>query len=78
MKAGMLGLLRVVVLILVLRVSPSSSASYSRKQNGRKFMLPVPAQATTSSLMLNRVGNSVVLPLHGNVYPDGYVFYSTC
>ncbi|KAF3958877.1 hypothetical protein CMV_016253 [Castanea mollissima] len=72
MKVGMLWLLRVVVLMLVLRVSSLSSASYSGKQNGRKSMLPVPAQATTSSLMLNRVGNSVVLPLHGNVYPDGF------
>ena len=82
MKVGMLGLLRVVVLVLVLRVSSSSSsssssASYFGQKNRRSSILPVsvPVQATTSSLMLNRVGSSIVFPLHGNVYPIGYVLY---
>ena len=78
MKVGMLGLLRVVVLVLVLRVSSSSSStSYFGQKNRRSSILPepVPVQATTSSLRLNRVGSSIVFPLHGNVYPIGYVLY---
>ncbi|KAK7847442.1 aspartyl protease apcb1 [Quercus suber] len=78
MKVGMLGLLRVVVLVLVLRVSSSSSSSSSSSYFGQKnrrssiLPVPVPEQATTSSLKLNRVGSSIVFPLHGNVYPIGF------
>nr|XP_023882444.1 aspartic proteinase Asp1-like [Quercus suber] len=78
MKVGMLGLLRVVVLVLVLRVSSSSSSSSSSSYFGQKnrrssiLPVPVPEQATTSSLKLNRVGSSILFPLHGNVYPMGF------
>ncbi|GMY12562.1 aspartic proteinase Asp1-like [Fagus crenata] len=73
-KVGMLALLHVVVLMLVLCVSSSSSslssASYfDQKQNRRKSMVPT---QRTSSLKLNRVGSSIVLPVDGNVYPIGF------
>lgn len=73
-NVGMLALLRVVVLMLVLCVPSSSSSSssgsyFEQKQNRRKSLVPT---QTTSSLTLNRVGSSIVFPVHGNVYPIGF------
>lgn len=74
MRRGKVGVLLLCVSALVMGwcMSPSSAAFFGKHQNrsGRKSLLP---GESTSSLELNRVGSSVVFPLHGNVYPIGYV-----
>ncbi|KAL5555221.1 hypothetical protein UlMin_037457 [Ulmus minor] len=41
---------------------------HHQSRHGRKTFLP----SSSSSMELNRVGSSVVFPIHGNVYPIGY------
>ncbi|XP_041008183.1 aspartic proteinase Asp1-like isoform X1 [Juglans microcarpa x Juglans regia] len=70
-KVGVL-LLQVLVFALSLCEISSSSGSYFDQQqqyHRRKSMLPTEA---SSSLMLNRAGSSIVLPVDGNVYPIGF------
>ncbi|KAF3439286.1 hypothetical protein FNV43_RR17562 [Rhamnella rubrinervis] len=72
MKKGKVGVFLICVSVLVMGwcMSLSSAAFFDKQQSrlGRKSKLPV---GSTSSLELNRVGSSVVFPLHGNVYPIG-------
>ncbi|KAE7997563.1 hypothetical protein FH972_002186 [Carpinus fangiana] len=68
-KVVVLVLLQVLVLVMGLCESSISSSPYvDQMHNRRKSMLSEP----TSSLALHRVGSSIVLPVHGNVYPIGY------
>lgn len=72
-NVGVMLLLQVLVFALSLCEISSSSGSYFDQQqqyHRRKSILPTEA---TSSLMLNRAGSSIVLPVDGNVYPIGYV-----
>ncbi|KAJ6908216.1 hypothetical protein NC651_018606 [Populus alba x Populus x berolinensis] len=56
-----------LVLVLILG---SSAASDDRQQRWRKAMMS--GETTGSSMLMNRVPSSIVLPLHGNVYPTGF------
>lgn len=56
----------VVVLVLILG---SSAASDDRQQRWRKAVTS--GETVGSSMMINRSPSSIVLPLHGNVYPTG-------
>jgi hypothetical protein len=56
----------VLVLVLILG---SSAASDDRQQRWRKAMMS--GETMGSSMLMNRVPSSIVLPLHGNVYPTG-------
>jgi hypothetical protein len=56
----------VLVLVLILG---SSAASDDRQQRWRKAMKS--GETMGSSMLMNRVPSSIVLPLHGNVYPTG-------
>ncbi|XP_015890858.3 aspartic proteinase Asp1 [Ziziphus jujuba] len=68
-KVGLV-MLCVSMLLMGWSMTMSSASFFGKHQNrcGRKSMLPVEA---SSSLELNRVGSSVVFPVHGNVYPIG-------
>ncbi|GLU03866.1 hypothetical protein SLE2022_210390 [Rubroshorea leprosula] len=55
--------LNVVALLLLLGFCSASDYKW------RKAMI---SGETSSSMMMNRVGSSVLLPLYGNVYPIGY------
>ncbi|XP_052310278.1 aspartic proteinase Asp1 isoform X5 [Populus trichocarpa] len=57
----------VLVLVLILG---SSAASDDRQQRWRKAMMS--GETMGSSMLMNRVPSSIVLPLHGNVYPTGF------
>ncbi|KAJ6289128.1 hypothetical protein OIU76_025013 [Salix suchowensis] len=57
----------VVVLVLILG---SSAASDDRQQRWRKAVMS--GETMGSSMMINRAPSSIVLPLHGNVYPTGF------
>ncbi|KAB5548218.1 hypothetical protein DKX38_011624 [Salix brachista] len=57
----------VVVLVLILG---SSAASDDRQQGWRKAVMS--GETMGSSMMINRAPSSIVLPLHGNVYPTGF------
>ncbi|XP_062173822.1 aspartic proteinase Asp1-like isoform X2 [Alnus glutinosa] len=57
---------KVVVVLVLLPVLMLVLAAYVHSR--RKSMLTKP----TSSLLLNRVGSSVMFPLYGNVYPIGF------
>jgi hypothetical protein len=73
-KVVVLVLLQVLVLVMGLCESSISSSPYvDQMHNRRKSMLSEP----TSSLALHRVGSSIVLPVHGNVYPIGCVYTSS-
>ncbi|CAK7354684.1 unnamed protein product [Dovyalis caffra] len=48
----------------------SSAASDDKQQRWRKAMIS--GETMASSMLINRVPSSVVLPLHGNVYPTGF------
>ncbi|GLT28154.1 hypothetical protein SLA2020_031060 [Shorea laevis] len=61
MRFGMV--LNVVALMLLLGFCCASDYKW------RKAMI---SGETSSSMMMNRVGSSVLLPLYGNVYPIGY------
>lgn len=68
---GKSGWLLLVMSLLVMGLSATmSSASFGDQyhRGRRKTMLPDEA---TSSLGLNRAASSIVLPVHGNVYPIG-------
>ncbi|OAY57650.1 aspartic proteinase Asp1 isoform X1 [Manihot esculenta] len=58
-----------LLVILGLILGSSSASSDDRRQRWRKTML---SGEMMSSMMLNRIGSSIVFPLHGNVYPIGY------
>lgn len=60
-----------LLVILGLILGSSSASSDDRRQRWRKTML---SGEMMSSMMLNRIGSSIVFPLHGNVYPIGYVY----
>ena len=63
--------LLVAVLVLLNLILGSAAASGDdSQQRWKKAML---SGETASSLMINRVGSSLVFPLHGNVYPAGYL-----
>lgn len=84
MKLGKLGFF-VPLLLLLLSSSSTCSAWFgsskhkSSTANGRNSILPREEEASSSSSssssFLNRfrAGSSVVFPVHGNVYPLGYV-----
>ncbi|XP_011022860.1 PREDICTED: aspartic proteinase Asp1-like [Populus euphratica] len=57
----------VLVLVLILG---SSATNDDRQQRWRKAMMS--GETTGSSMLINRVPSSIVLPLHGNVYPIGF------
>lgn len=58
-----------LMLVLVMGWSVTlTSASFGDRYRGRKAFLPAEA---TSSLAISRAPSSVVLPVHGNVYPIG-------
>ncbi|KAF9678920.1 hypothetical protein SADUNF_Sadunf07G0086600 [Salix dunnii] len=57
----------VLVLVLILG---SSAASDDRQQRWRKAMMS--GETMGSSMLINRAPSSIVLPLHGNVYPTGF------
>ncbi|KAJ8769216.1 hypothetical protein K2173_000991 [Erythroxylum novogranatense] len=68
MRKGEMGfwLWSLTVLFLVLG---SSSSTDNKQQRWRKALV---SGEKTSPIVLNRVGPSIVFPLHGNVYPIGY------
>ncbi|KDP24798.1 hypothetical protein JCGZ_25323 [Jatropha curcas] len=65
MGKGKVGFSVLALMLLLAMVLVSSAASSDgAQQKWRKAML--------SSMMLSKVGSSLVFPLHGNVYPAGY------
>ncbi|KAE8665750.1 Splicing factor U2af large subunit A [Hibiscus syriacus] len=57
------------VFILLLFLSLSSASD----QRWRKAMMyAYNGSSSSSSMMMNRVGSSILFPIHGNVYPTGY------
>uniref|UniRef100_A0A2P2Q411 Aspartic proteinase Asp1 n=1 Tax=Rhizophora mucronata TaxID=61149 RepID=A0A2P2Q411_RHIMU len=60
------GRLRFFVLMMLVLVLGSSASSGDKHQSWRK------AAASTSPMLLNEAGPSIVFQLHGNVYPIGY------
>ncbi|KAL3729101.1 hypothetical protein ACJRO7_033667 [Eucalyptus globulus] len=69
-KVGWVALLIIVSSWCVSSSSHSSSSSFRGDLSRGKAPLTF-GSASASSLVLNRVGQSVVLPLHGNVFPIG-------
>ncbi|KAL9356465.1 hypothetical protein Peur_049718 [Populus x canadensis] len=57
------------ILVLFLFLG-SSAASDDKQKRWRKAMIS--GETMASSMLINRVPSSIVLPLHGNVYPNGY------
>ncbi|KAK3419366.1 hypothetical protein EUGRSUZ_H05087 [Eucalyptus grandis] len=68
-KVGLVALVIIVSSWCVTSSSYSSSSSFRGDLSRGKA--PSTFGSVSSSLVLNRVGSSVVLPLHGNVYPTG-------
>ncbi|KAJ9172567.1 hypothetical protein P3X46_015791 [Hevea brasiliensis] len=69
MEKGKVGFSVMALLVLLSLILGSSAAtSDDRQQRWRKAML---SEEMTSSMMLNGA-ESIVFPLHGNVYPAGY------
>jgi hypothetical protein len=56
------------VLVLFLFLGSSVTSDDSPKR-WRKAMIS--GETMASSMLINRVPSSIVLPLHGNVYPNG-------
>ncbi|GMN29907.1 hypothetical protein TIFTF001_047972 [Ficus carica] len=68
MKRVKVGLWLWALVLLMGWSATVSSAAFFESRHRRKLMPPDPA---TTSFELNRVGSSVVFPVHGNVYPTG-------
>ncbi|KAK2656363.1 hypothetical protein Ddye_009415 [Dipteronia dyeriana] len=68
MRKGEVGFVLFVVFLLL---GFSSASTDDKYQRWRKSMFS-PDSTTTSSLLINRAGSSIVFPIHGNVYPTGY------
>ncbi|KAJ6397874.1 hypothetical protein OIU77_018812 [Salix suchowensis] len=58
-----------IVLVLFLGASVTSD---DKRQRWRRAMIS--GETMASSMLFNRVPSSIVLPLHGNVYPNGVPF----
>ncbi|KAF8018649.1 hypothetical protein BT93_H3519 [Corymbia citriodora subsp. variegata] len=68
-KVGLVALVIIVSSLCVSAASSSSSSSFRGDLTRGKA--PSTFGSPSSSLVLNRVGASVVFPLHGNVFPTG-------
>lgn len=68
MRQGKVGLVLVMVFSLVLGLASASTGD--QQPRWRKSLF---SHGTTSSLLVNRVGSSILFPVHGNVHPYGYV-----
>ncbi|KAK3026270.1 hypothetical protein RJ639_040482 [Escallonia herrerae] len=67
---GVKGLMMMVSLVVVLGLTASSSASNDvQQQKWWKWMF-----SGTASSSISSVGSSVVLPVHGDVYPNGFYY----
>ncbi|KAK4756353.1 hypothetical protein SAY87_006480 [Trapa incisa] len=77
MKNGEAGFVVVFLISLWGLALSSSSSSYSSSSSPWDFYdqsrwnPPGSSPMASSSMLLNRVGSSIVLPIHGNVYPIG-------
>ncbi|KAJ4715201.1 Aspartic proteinase Asp1 [Melia azedarach] len=67
MRQGKVGLVLVMVFSLVLGLASASTGD--QQPRWRKSLF---SHGTTSSLLVNRVGSSILFPVHGNVHPYGY------
>ncbi|KAK7369529.1 hypothetical protein VNO80_11568 [Phaseolus coccineus] len=68
-----MGKVEMVLAMMVLFNMSSCSAWFGNKhKSGRNSILPGQATSSSCPRLLNPAGSSVVIPLHGNVYPVGF------
>lgn len=60
-----------LAMMVLFNVSYCSAWFGNRQKNGRNSILPSQATSSSCPRLLNPAGSSVVIPLHGNVYPVG-------